>query len=150
MQWIPELQGQQTGMLCIGPPVFSHAPDCPKDCNELPASSPSGIYIIQPTGLQTIVVYYEMNREDGGWTVIQRSHRDTPVGWDESWSTYNHSFGNVHTEFWLGTEYTHQITRQKVYKHEICWTRNEGAVMFMKASLMYFSVSHKTDVIPED
>ncbi|NWZ72311.1 FGL1L protein, partial [Acrocephalus arundinaceus] len=91
-------------------------PGWPKDCSELPAGSPSGIYIIQPTGQQTIVVYCEMNREDGGWTVIQRNHRDTPVSWDESWSTYKHGFGNVHTEFWLGTEYMHQITRQKVYQ----------------------------------
>ncbi|XP_017593612.1 fibrinogen-like protein 1-like protein isoform X2 [Corvus hawaiiensis] len=88
----------------------------PKDCSELPASSSSGIYIIQPTGMQTIVVYCEMSRENGGWTVIQRNHRDTPVSWDESWSTYKHGFGNVHTEFWLGTEYIHQITRQKVYQ----------------------------------
>ncbi|NXH96430.1 FIBA protein, partial [Pachycephala philippinensis] len=42
----------------------------PKDCSELPASNPSGIYIIQPTGMQTIVVYCEMDRENGGWTVI--------------------------------------------------------------------------------
>ncbi|KAF4787410.1 Fibrinogen-like protein 1-like protein [Turdus rufiventris] len=88
----------------------------PKDCSELPASSPSGIYIIQPTGQQTIVVYCEMSKEDGGWTVIQRNHRDTPVSWDESWSTYKHGFGNVHSEFWLGTDYIHQITRQKVYQ----------------------------------
>ncbi|NXO64915.1 FGL1L protein, partial [Phainopepla nitens] len=113
---LPELQGQQTGMLCIGPPVFSHVPDWPKDCSDLPASSPSGIYIIQPTGQQTIVVYCEMNRENGGWTVIQRNHRDTPVSWDESWSTYKHGFGDVHTEFWLGTEYIHQITKQKAYQ----------------------------------
>ncbi|RLV97926.1 hypothetical protein DV515_00011242 [Chloebia gouldiae] len=87
----------------------------PKDYSELPAGSSSGVYIIQPTGQQTIVVYCEMNREDGGWTVIQRNHRDTPVSWDESRSTYKHGLGNVHTEFWLGTEYIHQITRQKVY-----------------------------------
>uniref|UniRef100_A0A8C3QV26 Fibrinogen C-terminal domain-containing protein n=1 Tax=Cyanoderma ruficeps TaxID=181631 RepID=A0A8C3QV26_9PASS len=103
--WMPGLQGQQTGMLCVGPPMFSYAPGWPKDCSELPASSPSGIYLHHP-----------MIREDGGWTVIQRNHRDTPASWDESWSTYKHSFGNVHTEFWLGTKYIHQITRQKVYE----------------------------------
>ncbi|NWY76115.1 FGL1L protein, partial [Erithacus rubecula] len=107
---------EQTEMLCVGPLMFSYAPGWPKDCSELPASSSSGIYIIQPTGQQTIVVYCEMSRDDGGWTVIQRNHRDTPVSWDESWSTYKHGFGNVHTEFWLGTEYMHQITRQKVYQ----------------------------------
>uniref|UniRef100_A0A8U7N1T6 Uncharacterized protein n=1 Tax=Corvus moneduloides TaxID=1196302 RepID=A0A8U7N1T6_CORMO len=91
------------------------APGWPRDCSKLPAGSPSGVYIIQPTGLPPIMVYSEMNG-NGGWTVIQRNHRDTPVSWDESWSTYKHGFGNVHTEFWLGTEYIHQITRQKVYQ----------------------------------
>ncbi|NWH33303.1 FGL1L protein, partial [Chloropsis hardwickii] len=103
-------------MLYVGPPMFSHAPGWPKYCSELPASSSSGIHIIQLTGLQTIMVYCEMNRKDGGWTVIQKNYRDTPVSCDESWSTYQHGFGNVHTEFWLGTEYLHQITRQKIYQ----------------------------------
>ncbi|KFP83572.1 Fibrinogen-like A, partial [Acanthisitta chloris] len=88
----------------------------PKDCSELPSGSSSGIYLIQPKGLQPIVVYCEISREDGAWTVIQRNQRDTPVTWDESWSTYKYGFGNVRTEYWLGTEYIHQITKQKVYQ----------------------------------
>ncbi|XP_038014318.1 fibrinogen-like protein 1-like protein isoform X1 [Motacilla alba alba] len=88
----------------------------PRDCSEVPAGSPSGVYIIQPTGLHPIMVYCEMSGADGGWTVIQRNRRDTDITWAESWSTYKHGFGNVHTEFWLGTEYIHQITRQKIYQ----------------------------------
>ncbi|RLV97974.1 hypothetical protein DV515_00011296 [Chloebia gouldiae] len=57
-----------------------------------------------------------MSGAGGGWTVIQRNRRDTEITWAESWSTYKHGFGNVHTEFWLGTEYIHQITRQKIYQ----------------------------------
>ncbi|NXU38388.1 FGL1L protein, partial [Drymodes brunneopygia] len=94
--------------------------------------SPSGVYIIQPTGLHPIMVYCEMSGADRGWTVIQRNQQSSAISWgrqgldliwdeswstwDESWSTYKHGFGNVHTEFWLGTEYIHQITRQKVYQ----------------------------------
>ncbi|NWI95993.1 FGL1L protein, partial [Pitta sordida] len=88
----------------------------PKDCSELDSGSPSGIYVIQPTGLHPIVVYCEMNRTDGGWTVIQRNRKETPITWDESWTTYKYGFGDVHTDHWLGTEYIYQITRQKVYQ----------------------------------
>ncbi|XP_009887194.1 PREDICTED: fibrinogen-like protein A [Charadrius vociferus] len=88
----------------------------PKDCSEVSAGSPSGIYVIQPTGLHPIVVYCEMNVTDGGWTVIQRNRQSTEITWAESWSTYKYGFGNVHTEYWLGTEYIHQISRQKVYQ----------------------------------
>ncbi|CAN8197226.1 unnamed protein product [Coccothraustes coccothraustes] len=88
----------------------------PRDCSEVLVGSPSGVYIIQPTGLHPIMVYCEMSGADGGWTVIQRNRQDTDITWAESWSTYKHGFGNVHTEFWLGTEYIHQITRQKIYR----------------------------------
>ncbi|KAM6239074.1 fibrinogen-like protein 1-like protein [Spheniscus humboldti] len=88
----------------------------PKDCSEIPAGSPSGVYVIQPTGLHPIVVYCEMNVTGGGWTVIQRNRQSTEITWDESWSTYKYGFGNVHTEYWLGTEYIHQISKQKVYQ----------------------------------
>ncbi|XP_054022967.1 fibrinogen-like protein 1-like protein, partial [Dryobates pubescens] len=87
----------------------------PKDCSEVSASSPSGVYVIQPTGLHPIVVYCDMSVAGGGWTVIQRNNRTTEITWDESWSTYKYGFGNVVTEYWLGTEYIHQISKQKVY-----------------------------------
>uniref|UniRef100_A0A8D2MQL4 Fibrinogen C-terminal domain-containing protein n=1 Tax=Zonotrichia albicollis TaxID=44394 RepID=A0A8D2MQL4_ZONAL len=88
----------------------------PKDCSEIPRGSHSGVYIIQPKGLHHLVVYCEMNVTHGGWTVIQRNQRDTPVTWAEAWSTYKFGFGNVRTEYWLGTEYIHQIAKQKVYQ----------------------------------
>nr|XP_031362349.1 fibrinogen-like protein 1-like protein [Lonchura striata domestica] len=88
----------------------------PRDCSEVPAGSPSGVYIIQPMGLHPIMVSCEMSGAGSSWTVIQRNRRDTDITWAESWSTYKHGFGNVHTEFWLGTEYIHQITRQKIYQ----------------------------------
>uniref|UniRef100_A0A8C5IIT0 Fibrinogen C-terminal domain-containing protein n=1 Tax=Junco hyemalis TaxID=40217 RepID=A0A8C5IIT0_JUNHY len=92
------------------------APAWPRDCSEVLAGSPSGVYIIQPTGLHPIMVFCEMSGADGGWTVIQRNRHNTDITWAESWSTYKHGFGNVHADFWLGTEYIHQITRQKIYQ----------------------------------
>uniref|UniRef100_A0A8B9SAP9 Fibrinogen C-terminal domain-containing protein n=1 Tax=Apteryx owenii TaxID=8824 RepID=A0A8B9SAP9_APTOW len=102
------------------PKGLCNSPMCatcwPKDCSELPAGSPSGIYIIQPTGLHQLVVYCEMNVTDGGWTVIQRNRYNTEITWAESWSTYKYGFGNVQTDYWLGTEYIYQIAKQKVYQ----------------------------------
>ncbi|XP_025966671.2 fibrinogen-like protein 1-like protein [Dromaius novaehollandiae] len=88
----------------------------PKDCSEVPAGSPSGIYIIQPAGLHRLVVYCEMSVTDGGWTVIQRNRYNTEITWAESWSTYKYGFGDVRSEYWLGTEYIYQIAKQKVYQ----------------------------------
>ncbi|KAM6048922.1 fibrinogen-like protein 1-like protein isoform 3-T3 [Theristicus caerulescens] len=88
----------------------------PKDCSEVPAGSPSGVYIIHPMGLHPIMVYCEMNATDRGWTVIQRNRQSTEITWAESWSTYKYGFGNVDTDYWLGTEYIHQISKQKVYQ----------------------------------
>ncbi|XP_054250539.1 fibrinogen-like protein 1-like protein [Indicator indicator] len=94
----------------------AHAPGWPKDCSEMPAGSRSGVYIIQPKGLHHLVVYCEMNVTSGGWTVIQRNQKDSPLTWAESWSTYKFGFGSVRSEYWLGTEYIHQIAKQKVYQ----------------------------------
>ncbi|KAK2522453.1 fibrinogen-like protein 1-like protein [Columba guinea] len=96
--------------------MFCPSPGWPRDCSEVSSGSPSGIYVIQPTGLQPIVVYCNLSVADGGWTVIQRNRQSTEITWAESWTTYKYGFGNVHTDYWLGTEYIHQISRQKVYR----------------------------------
>ncbi|KAM6192714.1 fibrinogen-like protein 1-like protein [Sarcoramphus papa] len=108
--------GKNTQQSRASDPLQTEHRSWPKDCSEVSAGSPSGVYVIQPTGLHPIVVYCEMNGTDGGWTVIQRNHQSTEITWAESWSTYKYGFGNVHTEYWLGTEYIHQISKQKVYE----------------------------------
>ncbi|NXG09719.1 FGL1L protein, partial [Sakesphorus luctuosus] len=110
------LSGIRQGCCAHWSSMFSHAPGLPRDCSEVQAGNPSGVYAIQPTGSSPIVVYCEMGEADGGWTVIQRNRQDTDITWAESWSSYKHGFGSLQTEFWLGTEYIRQITRQKVYQ----------------------------------
>ncbi|RMC10869.1 hypothetical protein DUI87_12581 [Hirundo rustica rustica] len=120
----------------------SHASGWPKDCSEIPRGSHSGVYIIQPKGLHHLVVYCEMNVTHGGWTVIQRNQRDTPVTWAESWSTYKFGFGNVRTEYWLGTEYIHQIAKQKVY--QVRFVIQDSADNFNFADYNLFSVEDES------
>ncbi|XP_056416152.1 fibrinogen-like protein 1-like protein [Hyla sarda] len=88
----------------------------PKDCSEVPRYKDSGVYIIRPTGLHPLIVYCDMTTESGGWIVIQRNSFNSEITWDESWSTYKYGFGNVEKDYWLGLEYLHHITKQKVYQ----------------------------------
>ncbi|XP_008933499.1 PREDICTED: fibrinogen-like protein 1, partial [Merops nubicus] len=116
--------------------------DLPKDCSEVQAGRPSGGYIIQPTGLHPMVVYCEMSVAGGRWTVIQRNQQDTHLTWAESWSTYKHGFGNVHTEYWLGTEYIHQISKQKVYQVRFIIWDASNSINF--ADYNFFSVDDES------
>ncbi|XP_071673111.1 uncharacterized protein [Patagioenas fasciata] len=121
---------EDAGVVCSG---------LPRDCSEVPAGSPSGVYVIQPRGLHPIVVYCDMS---GGWTVIQRNRQNTEITWAESWTTYKYGFGNLHTDYWLGTEYIHQISRQKVYQVRfIIW---DAANRTMFADYNPFSVEDES------
>ncbi|XP_040543473.1 fibrinogen-like protein 1-like protein isoform X3 [Gallus gallus] len=124
---------EDAGVVCSG---------WPKDCSEISADSPSGVYVIQPSGLHPIVVYCEMNVTGGGWTVIQRNRYNTDITWAESWSTYKYGFGNVHSDYWLGTEYIHQITKQKVYRVRFVIQDASNNIRFAEYNL--FSVDNES------
>ncbi|NXN09557.1 FGL1L protein, partial [Indicator maculatus] len=117
--------------------MFSPASDLPKDCSEIRAASPSGVYVIQPTGLPPIVVNCDMSMAGGGWTVIQRNNHSTEITWAESWTTYKYGFGNVLAEYWLGTEYIHQISKQKVYQVRFVIWKTSNTTKFADYNLFY-------------
>ncbi|XP_063197208.1 fibrinogen-like protein 1-like protein [Chroicocephalus ridibundus] len=84
-------------------------------CRRAP-SSPSGVYIIQPARSPPRVVWCDMDTEGKGWTVVQRNTYTTEITWEESWTTYKYSFGNMRGDHWLGTQYLHLLTQQGTYK----------------------------------
>ncbi|KAM4886574.1 LOW QUALITY PROTEIN: fibrinogen-like protein 1-like protein [Sylvia borin] len=88
----------------------------PPDCSRLRKNSPSGVYVIQPARSPPRVVWCDMDTEGKGWTVVQRNSHDTELTWKQSWTTYKYGFGNVHSDYWLGTEYLHLLTQQGTYK----------------------------------
>uniref|UniRef100_A0A8C5TBG1 Fibrinogen C-terminal domain-containing protein n=1 Tax=Malurus cyaneus samueli TaxID=2593467 RepID=A0A8C5TBG1_9PASS len=92
------------------------APRFPPDCSHLRKNSPSGVYVIQPARSPPRVVWCDMDTEGKGWTVVQRNSHDTELNWKQSWTTYKYGFGNVHSDYWLGTEYLHLLTQQGTYK----------------------------------
>ncbi|XP_039612499.1 fibrinogen-like protein 1-like protein isoform X1 [Polypterus senegalus] len=86
------------------------------DCSQLPSTSPSGVYVIQPKDTHPLMVYCDMNTTGGGWTVIQRNNGSGELTWDESWTTYKYGFGDLLGDHWVGIEYIHKIASQTIYQ----------------------------------
>uniref|UniRef100_A0A8C3NC23 Uncharacterized protein n=1 Tax=Geospiza parvula TaxID=87175 RepID=A0A8C3NC23_GEOPR len=112
------LKSQHNNRSSLSPhPVFAAAASgFPPDCSRLRKGSPSGVYVIQPARSPPRVVWCDMDTEGKGWTVVQRNSHDTELTWKQSWTTYKYGFGNVHSDYWLGTEYLHLLTQQGTYK----------------------------------
>ncbi|XP_067260651.1 microfibril-associated glycoprotein 4-like isoform X1 [Chanodichthys erythropterus] len=95
--------------------------DKPIDCSDLykAGQTVSGIYSIYPAGGFPVWVYCDMisdgkDEDKGGWTVIQR-RMDGSVNFYRPWNQYKRGFGNVESEYWLGLENMHQLTRNRKY-----------------------------------
>ncbi|XP_001870748.2 ficolin-1 [Culex quinquefasciatus] len=69
----------------------------------------SGIFRLRNPKLK---VYCEMDSFDGDWLVIQQ-RVDYTLSFNRSWAEYRDGFGTVgkESEFWLGLEAVHQITK---------------------------------------
>ncbi|XP_033762491.1 uncharacterized protein LOC117344006 [Pecten maximus] len=77
---------------------------CP-DCNALYniGFNMSGNYTIHPDNKTGYDVYCDMEHGDGGWVVVQ--HRfDGSEMFNRSFAEYEHGFGDLNGEFWLGLE----------------------------------------------
>ncbi|XP_029969978.1 angiopoietin-related protein 5-like [Salarias fasciatus] len=96
--------------------LSSHGPgprgsDCTEIKRLLPESR-SGVYMIHPAASRIpFKVYCEM-RPDGGWTVIQK--RTGPaVSFDQNWASYDHGFGHLTWDHWLGLRKIYWLTQSK-------------------------------------
>ncbi|XP_053692435.1 ficolin-1-like, partial [Sabethes cyaneus] len=63
--------------------------------------------------------------ENGGWTVIHRRF-DGKLNFNRNWDEYRRGFGNLQSEYWLGLEKMHQITRNNNYELLVVLTSFKG------------------------
>lgn len=86
----------------------------PQNCSSLYKQNirKSGIYKYADGLGKYFEVYCDMETEGGSWTVIQ-SRRDGSVDFNRTWADYKNGFGNLSTEFWLGNDKIHVLTKSK-------------------------------------
>ena len=80
----------------------------PRSCLEAQnrnGSQISGIFTINPRGIQTLDVYC-----DEDWTVVQR-RKDGSENFKRGWLDYSTGFGDLAGEFWIGNHNLHVLTR---------------------------------------
>ena len=83
-----------------------------KDCSGFESNRKSGIYTINPDGMQPFSVFCDMETNNAGWTVIQR-RSDGSVDFFKNWIDYKLGFGSLENEFWLGNDKIHRLTNRK-------------------------------------
>ncbi|XP_048842303.1 angiopoietin-related protein 7-like [Brienomyrus brachyistius] len=90
---------------------------CPMDCASVyhDGIRRSGVYTVVPSmGAWPVEVFCDMDTAGGGWTVIQRRLGGS-VSFERSWQEYKLGFGDLHSDFWLGNEHIHTLSRQGGY-----------------------------------
>ncbi|XP_078398032.1 angiopoietin-2-like isoform X1 [Cetorhinus maximus] len=106
-----------------------------KDCADAYKSGlrATGIYtLFVPNTTQPIQAFCDMESNGGGWTVVQR-RQDGKMDFQRSWKEYKTGFGDPAGEYWLGNEFTYQLTNQKTYVLRIQmrdWEANEGFSLY--------------------
>uniref|UniRef100_A0A803KD62 Fibrinogen-like protein 1-like protein n=1 Tax=Xenopus tropicalis TaxID=8364 RepID=A0A803KD62_XENTR len=86
----------------------------PESCSVI-KNGQSGLYIIEPVQGRRIVVNCVLGTE-GGWTIIQKNCLKDRKMWDATWESYKRGFGDPRGEHWLGNEYIHLLTSQKMQR----------------------------------
>lgn len=84
------------------------------------------------------MVFCDQEYSDGGWTVIQNRF-DGSVDFYRGWEEYEHGFGDLQGEFWLGLRKIHQLTGSR--KHELHVILEDLENVIMVATYSHFLIS---------
>ncbi|XP_063915109.1 microfibril-associated glycoprotein 4-like [Zophobas morio] len=88
----------------------------PENCQQVKAQghNVSGIFLVKPKyASDPFLVSCDMTTRDGGWTVFLNRF-DGSVDFYVNWDSYQHGFGNLAGEFWLGLEKIYQLCGYQV------------------------------------
>ena len=97
---------------------------------------------MDPGGLGPIQVLCDQGTNGGGWTVFQK-RLDGSEDFFRDWADYEHGFGNLIGEFWLGLEALHLLTWQDSSRLRI--ELEDFNSSYAYAAYGFFSVSNSSD-----
>jgi len=112
-----------------------------KDCKSIKEwypSAESGRFVLD-NGIEVVC---EMNVDGGGWTMFQRRF-DGSVNFTQNWNKYSEGFGSLDTEFWLGLENVHKLTKEGDYDLRINMVEKDGTEKY--AQYRNFKISDSSD-----
>ena len=116
--------------------VFFFSGYTDKSCFEVYKSGQkiSGVYTINPDGLEDFRVYCDHKTAGGGWTVFQKRF-DGSEDFYRTWDAFKQGFGNLKGEFWLGLDKIHRLTVSSNNTLRVDLEDNLGNTAFAEYSL---------------
>lgn len=85
--------------------IYLEYPPMPRDCRDAfdLGFMESGVYRIQPPGIDAREAFCDHETAGGGWTVIV-ARRKTPkhISFNKTWAEYEEGFGDPTREYWIG------------------------------------------------
>ena len=107
-----------------------------------------GVYTINPDGLGSFQVSCDMQTDGGGWTVFQR-RQDISVDFYRGWQDYKNGFGDLNSNFWLGLNKIHRLTKsgQNVLRVDLTdWTNDTAYAKYGSFSVASESDGYRLDL----
>lgn len=123
--------------------TFSGLPDCTSHFKW--SQKGSGVYQIWPitNSDKKLSVFCEMDRDAGGWIVIQRRISNC-LYFNRDWKSYKEGFGNLKGNFWIGLEQLEILAAPG--KGAMLRVEMEEADKCTTASYGKFEISNAADV----
>uniref|UniRef100_A0A182Q6C6 Fibrinogen C-terminal domain-containing protein n=1 Tax=Anopheles farauti TaxID=69004 RepID=A0A182Q6C6_9DIPT len=123
----------------------SLGPGSYKSCADVPAGSPSGLYLLQ--GEFEKVAYYaycEMSSYGGGWLVFHRRFNGQ-VDFLRTWSDYQSGFGDLKSgEFWWGLNNLYRATN--LAPHELLVVLEDFDGVIVTANYNAFQIGGEAEL----
>ena len=118
-----------------------------KSCCDLRVfSAPSGVYTLRTDEFDSVRVYCDMDTDKGGWNVIQRNRKNSPVSFNRNWAHYNKGFGDLEAEFWYGLNGVSCLTQSGQWEMRIDIQNNDKTWTYYHYNI--FSVGSDNDGYP--
>ncbi|XP_016962953.1 fibrinogen-like protein 1 isoform X1 [Drosophila biarmipes] len=104
-----QILGKDKEIDALNQKIKSHSETITQD--SCPKGRPGGTYKINVKGMDM----FEAPCNSSGWMTIQR-RQDGSVSFERNWDDYKNGFGDLKTEFFIGLEKLHQLTKKR---HEL-------------------------------
>ena len=93
----------------------------------------NGVYTIHHDS-KVIEVFCDQTTAGGGWLVFQK-RLDGSVDFYRGWADYEHGFGSLTGEFWLGLDKIHRLTSSGSYKLRVDLEDFDGKTYYAEYDL---------------